>query len=164
MKSFKLITGIIITCLSMSIASCEKEDGHDYSKKEDVGSILGGLTGGSTSTSKVTKPTLKKILTTTTTSNVSFRCIFDMGGDKKSNMRCTVYWAEHAKKPSTTPTISSLRKAESMREYASSSTSSITFDRTHAGFSGGTYIYYAFECSNSKYTTKTGVMYTIVKR
>lgn len=164
MKSFKLIFGIFITCLSLSLVSCEKDDGNDNSKKDHTGSTIGGSTGGSTSTSKIKQPSLKKILTTTTTSNVSFRCIFDMGGDKKSNMRCTVYWAEYSKKPSITPTVSSLRKAESMREYASSSNTSITFDRTHAGFSGGTYIYYAFECSNSKYTTKTDVLYTIVKR
>lgn len=39
-----------------------------------------------------------------------------------------------------------------------------TFDKTHTGFNGGTFVYYYFECRNSKYTTKTNVTYTIVKR
>lgn len=35
---------------------------------------------------------------------------------------------------------------------------------SHSGLSGGTYIYYYYECRNSKYTTKTDVMWNIVKR
>ena len=38
------------------------------------------------------------------------------------------------------------------------------FDKTHTGFSGGTYVYYYFECQNSKYTTKEDIKYCIVKR
>lgn len=164
MRNFKVIIGIMLVGLSLTVASCDKDD-DDSPKKGNTGTVSGGTsTGGSSSTNKISQPTLKKILTTTTTSNVSFRCTYDMGGDKKSNMSCTVYWTQYSKKPTATPSLSDLKKAESMREYASSSNTSITFDRTHAGFSGGTYVYYAFECRNSKYTSKTGVLYTIVKR
>ena len=36
--------------------------------------------------------------------------------------------------------------------------------KSHSGFSGGNYIYYYFECENSKYSTETDVKYCIVKR
>lgn len=52
---------------------------------------------------------------------------------------------------------------ESMRQYSTTKLTT-TFDKTHAGYSGGNYIYYYFECSNSKYTTKTNITFCVVKR
>lgn len=135
------------------ITGCEKE--------EEENSYVPS-TSQETTTS-LSKPTYKKNLTTTTYDDVSFRCRFDNGGDTYDNMSCTVHWKKYSSKPSTTPKASALTTSESMRTYGSTK-SSTTFDKTHTGFSGGTYIYYYFECSNSKYTTKTDVTYCIVKR
>lgn len=113
--------------------------------------------------SKVTQSVFDKNLTTTTREDVSFRCRFKDGGDKLNNISCTVHWRTYSSKPTKTPTASDMTRHEAMRTYASTS-SSTTFDKNHTGFNGGTFVYYYFECRNSKYTTKTNVTYTIVKR
>lgn len=118
---------------------------------------------GTSSTTKITQPELERYLTTTTTDMVSLRCRFNNGGDTWDNMNCIVHWRRYASKPSTTPKASDMNQHETMRQYATTSRST-TFDKTHAGFSGGTYVYYYFECSNSKYTTKTDVTFCVVKR
>ncbi len=148
--------------MAMTAVSCSKDDdGYDPKKDNDY-EFTGG--GSGSSSSKLTEPVHKKEMTTTTTTDLTFKCIFNNGGDECSNMRCNVYWASYSKKPSSTPTASELRKCESMREYSTSSRTETTFTRSHSGLSGGTYIYYYYECSNSKYTTKTGVMWNIIKR
>ncbi len=43
-------------------------------------------------------------------------------------------------------------------------TESIVFDKSHAGYSGGTYIYYYVECRNCKGSAESSVYYAIVKR
>ncbi|MGN1217292.1 MAG: hypothetical protein ACI4TD_04875 [Phocaeicola sp.] len=131
--------------------SCEKDE--DYTSDKEV----------QKPTSNISKPTFEKNITTTTTDQVSLRCRFNNGGDTWNNMNCTVHWRKYSSKPSTTPKASDMSKHESMRQYASTSKST-TFDKTHAGFSGGTYVYYYFECRNSKYTTTTDVTYCLVKR
>lgn len=52
---------------------------------------------------------------------------------------------------------------ETMRQYDFTS-KSVTLDKSHAGFNGGEYLYYYFECSNSEYTTKTNVTFCVIKR
>lgn len=133
------------------LTACDKED--DYT----------GSSVSQTPASKVTKPALKKDLTTTTYMDLSLRCIFKNGGDTWNNMNCKVHWRAYSKKQTVTPKESDLTKHETMRQYSTTSVST-TFDKTHTGFNGGTYVYYYFECSNSKYTTKTDVTYCVVKR
>ena len=111
----------------------------------------------------VTPPSLEKYLTTTDMDGFSIRARFDNGGDDTSNMSCTVHWRAYTSKPSSRPSMSAMNRHESMRVYASTKKST-TFDKSHAGYSGGTYIYYYMECENSKYTCTTPVTYTIVKR
>ena len=149
----KIINSLFVLFVGMSFvaASCTKDD--DYTPDNEV----------QTPTSSISRPTFEKYLTTTTTDQVSLRCRFNNGGDITDNMSCTVHWKLYGSKPSSTPKESDMSKHESMRQYAATSKST-TFDKTHAGFSGGTYIYYYFECKNSKYTTKSEVTYCIVKR
>ena len=162
MKNLKFFTSILALGMALTAVSCSKDD---FVYNADDGSgFTGGGSGSGTSESKLTEPVHKKEMTTTTTTDLTFKCIFNNGGDECSNMRCNVYWASYSKKPSSTPTASELRKCESMREYSTSSRTETTFTRSHSGLSGGTYIYYYYECSNSKYTTKTGVMWNIIKR
>lgn len=111
----------------------------------------------------ITYPSLDKYLTTTDTDGFSIRARFDNGGDVTSNMSCTVHWRAYTSKPSSRPSTSAMNRHESMRIY-DKTTKSTTFDKSHAGYSGGTYIYYYMECENSKYTCTTPVTYTIVKR
>ena len=149
----KIINSLFVLFVGMSFvaASCTKDD--DYTPDNEV----------QTPTSSISRPTFEKYLTTTTTDQVSLRCRFNNGGDITDNMSCTVHWKQYGSKTSSTPKESDMSKHESMRQYAATSKST-TFDKTHAGFSGGTYIYYYFECKNSKYTTKSEVTYCIVKR
>ena len=114
--------------------------------------------------SRLTKPTLDKYLTTTTHDGVSFRVRFKNGGDTFENMSCVVHWKRYPSKPSSKPSPSDLTTVESMRTYGGGTKVSTTFDKSHAGFTGGTYLYYFFECSNSRYTTKTDVTFCIIPR
>ena len=152
MRYNNLILPFLIIGFSIMSTSCNKDD-EAYSS---------GNTGGN-NTSKVSQPVFDKNLTTTTTSDVSFRCRFTNGGDTWENMNCVVHWRQYSSKPSTTPKTSDMTKHEQMRQYATTSTKT-TFDKTHTGFSGGTYVYYYFECKNSKFVTKKNITYCIVKR
>lgn len=142
----------MLLALAVFVASsCGTDDDEDYTPKQEE------------TTSNLSEPTFAKNLTTTTQSEVSFRSRFDNGGDTYDNMSCVVHYATYSSKQSKTPKTSALSKRESMRVY-SSTKHSTTFDKTHTGYSGGTYVYYYFECSNSKYTTKTDVTFCVVKR
>lgn len=67
-----------------------------------------------------------------------------------------------------------LTKVESMRQYGPAvyhnigskkgMTESIVFDKSHAGYNGGTYIYYYVECENSVGSASSSISYKIVKR
>lgn len=127
-----------------------------------------------TNTSKVTKPTFDKFLSTTDTDGFSIRVRFKTGGDKESNIHATVYWKAYSKKLSSKPSKSELTKVESMRQYESATyhntglkkgmTESIVFDKSHAGYNGGIYIYYYVECKNSVGSDESPISYEIVKR
>lgn len=149
-KHFRLLLLILVAATPL-ITSCEEDNDYTPYNKEQ------------TSSSKVSKPVFEKNLTTTTTSTFSLRCRFNNGGDTSDNMQCTVHYRKYSTKPSKQPTTSDMYIHESMRQYGSTSKTT-TFDKSHAGVSGGTYIYYYFECSNSKYKAKTNVTYCIVKR
>ncbi len=151
MKKFKSLLFVLVAGLSLLSIGCDKDD--DGNSNKEVQKPV----------TNISKPTFEKYLTTTTTSDVSLRCRFNNGGDTWNNMSCTVHWRSYASKPTTTPKASNMTKHESMRQYASTSRST-TFDKTHAGFSSGTYVYYYFECKNSKYTTTTNVTFCVVKR
>lgn len=152
MRSFKTLLLALCVGFSLLVAGCDNDD-YDYNN--------GDVT--QPSTSRVSKPSFEKYLTTTTYEEVSFRCRFANGGDTWENMGCTVHWREYRSKPSTVPKASDMTKHETMRIYATTSRST-TFDKTHTGFSGGTYVYYYFECHNSKYRIKTNVTHCVVKR
>ncbi len=143
---------MLIAGISLFATSCDKDDDDHSSPNVEQ-----------TTTSNVTSPTFDKNLTTATYSDISMRCRFTNGGDTWENMSCTVHWRKYSTKQSSVPKASDLTNSETMRQYATTSTKT-TFDKTHTGFSGGTYVYYYFECKNSKYTTKTDVTYCIVKR
>lgn len=130
--------------------------------------------GQGNDTKTITKPTFDKFLTTTDTDGFSIRVRFKTGGDKENNLSAKVYWKAYPKKPSSNPLKSDLTKAESMRQYGAAvyhntgtkkgMTESIVFDKSHAGYNGGTYIYYYVECHNSKGAAESPLDYTIVKR
>lgn len=146
---------ILIFVILVATASCEKEE------PKRSGSYSSSSSG--TLTNKVSKPKYEKNLTTTDLDGFSIRLRFNNGGDSYDNMSCTLYWSAYPSKPSKTPQKSNLRKVEDMRIYDHNKKSTV-FDKSHAGYSGGTYIYYCAECSNSKGTCTTNVTYTIVKR
>lgn len=157
-KLFNILAIIAILCFATVLAtSCDKD--------EDGGGYSGGGNSGGTQTpvTKVTAPVFDMYLTTTTLYDVSFRGRFINGGDTWQNMSCKVHWRKYYSKPSVTPKASDMNQHETMRQYANTKTK-ITFDRTHSSFRGGEYVYYYFECSNSRYTTKTPVTFCVVKK
>lgn len=123
---------------------------------------------------KISAPKFDKYLTTTDLDGFIIRVRFKTGGDKESNLSATVHWKSYSKKPSTTPAKKELAKVESMKQYGSAiyhntgskkgMTESIVFDKSHAGYNGGTYIYYYVECKNSVGSASSSMSYTIVKR
>lgn len=137
------------------LVACEKDEGGDTSDFSSSAS--------QNDFANIKAPSLDSYLTTTDSDGFSIRIRFNNGGDKTENMSCTVYWKAYASKPATAPKASSLTKAEPMRVYASTKVKT-TFDKSHAGYNGGTYIYYYAKCSNSKYSCTTPVTFTIVKR
>ena len=148
MKKIILLT-IMFGLFSFAFISCNKsEPNFEY---EDVFD------------SAVDAPSFDKYLTTTDTDGFSIRLRFNNGGDDRENMSCKVYWKAYSSKPSATPTEQDLSKSEEMRIYDHTKAKT-TFDKSHAGYAGGTYIYYYAVCRNSKGSCKTNVTYTIVKR
>lgn len=136
----------------VAATSCDKEEDTSFDEPETPAS------------SSLSAPELDKYLTTTDYDGVSFRVRFSNGGDTNENMSCRVHWRTYASKQSRTPEASDMTEHENMRQYGGGTKTKTTFDKSHAGFSGGTYLYYYFECSNSRHTTKTDVTYCIVKR
>ena len=142
---------LIIAVAMLGLISCEKYDpinSNNVSYHEST---------------NITMPSFEKYLTTTDYDGFSIRMRFDNGGDTRENMSCTVHWRAYSSKPSKTPTKSDLTKNESMRIYGSTVRSTV-FDKSHAGYNGGTYIYYCATCSNSRYSVTTPVTFCIVKR
>lgn len=154
MKSIKSIFIALMALLSsLMIVSCDKEDDNTFFSEPKT-----------PTTSKLSAPKLDKHLTTTDYDGVSFRVRFTNGGDVNDNMSCKVHWCRYASKPSKTPKASDMNKHESMRQYGTGTSTKTTFDKSHAGIGGGSYLYYYFECSNSRNTTKTDVTFCVVKR
>lgn len=146
---FAILQVLLLGTVSFSASSCEQDD--PYLEYENI------------TTSNVSLPTFDKYLTTTDTDGFSIRLRFKNGGDDRENMSCVVHWRAYPSKPSTSPKESDLTKSEQMRIYDHTKTKT-TFDKSHAGYNGGTYIYYYAECKNSKGSCKTKINYTIVKR
>lgn len=149
-SKFKYIALALV--LATALVSCNKEE---YSSEIDIEIP--------SNSSKLEKPKEKRNLTTTTHSEVSFRPTFTNGGDISDNMNCIVHWRKYSSKPTKTPKASDMTNHESMRIYSIQKYQTV-FDKTHTGFNGGQYVYYYFECSNSKYTTQTDITYCVVKR
>ena len=149
------------TCLFCGCSPDDENDNHSSSTT-------------TTTMQKITAPKFDKYLTTTDLDGFSIRVRFKTDGDKESNLSATVHWKSYSKKPSSTPTKKELTKVESMRQYGSAvyhntgskkgMTESIVFDKSHAGYNGGTYIYYYVECKNSVGSASSSISYTIVKR
>ncbi len=152
MKISKLL---VVTTFFVSLlfaVSCGKDD-NTFNREPDF-----------PESSNLTYPELDKYLTTTDYDGVSFRVRFTNGGDVNENMNCKVHWRRYSSKQTKTPKASDMTEHETMRQYGAGTKTKTTFDKSHAGFSGGTYLYYYFECSNSSYTTKTDVTHCVVKR
>ena len=141
--------GIIFCILTFCIVSCDKNDA-DFEYEDVV-------------TNNVSAPSFDKCLTTTDTDGFTIRLRFTNGGDDRENMSCQVYWKAYSSKPTSTPTERDLTQSEQMRIYDHTKTKT-TFDKSHAGYNGGTYIYYYAVCKNSKGNCKTNITYTIIKR
>ena len=165
MKKAFFLTSVCLTFATCLFCGCSPDDENDNHSSS---------TTTTTTTQKISAPKFDKYLTTTDLDGFSIRVRFKTGGDKESNLSATVYWKNYSKKPSSTPTKKELTKIESMRQYGSAvyhntgskkgMTESIFFDKSHAGYNGGTYIYYYVECRNSVGIASSSISYTIVKR
>lgn len=143
---------ILLCIFTLCLISCEKDtNDHNYSNSSSHNS------------STVSAPTFDTYLTTTDKDGFDIRIRFKNGGDKYDNMKCTVYWKRYSSKPSTTPLKSDMTNVEEMRIYDHNQRST-TFDKAHAGYSGGSYIYYYAICTNSAGHCSTNLTYCIVKR
>lgn len=152
MKTAKTIFVALISLFSsVMIVSCDKDDDNTIFNEPDTPAA-----------SNLSAPKADMYLTTTDYDGVSFRVRFTNGGDITENMSCKVHWRRYSTKQTKTPKASDMTNHESMRQYGGGTSTKTTFDKSHAGISG--YLYYYFECSNSRYTTTTDVTYCVVKR
>ena len=134
-KQIAVLRCLLLSILILTFQSCEKEDfDYDYNK------II---------TDNISVPKFDKYLTTTDLDGFSIRLRFTNGGDKRENMSCLIYWRAYPQKPASTPLERDMTNSESMRIYSHNSANT-TFDKSHAGYNGGTYIYYYAVCKNSK--------------
>lgn len=153
MKTAKTILIALMTMFpSVMLVSCDKDDDNTFFTEPNTPTI-----------SNLSAPKADMYLTSTDYDGVSFRIRFTNGGDVNKNMSCKVHWRRYSSKQTKKPKASDMTNHESMRQYGATSTKT-TFDKSHAGISGGSYLYYYFECSNSRYTTTTDVTYCVVKR
>lgn len=150
MKISEVILFVFFALAVLVMTSCEKDELLENDVIEE-------------SVSFVSKPAFDKYLVTTTLYDVNLGARFVNGGDSWENMKCKVHWRKYSSKPAKAPKKSDMDKHETMRIYATTKTKT-TFMKEHSGFSGGNYIYYYFECENSKYSVETDVNYCIVKR
>ena len=150
MKISEVILFVFFALAVLVMTSCEKDELLENDAIEE-------------SVSSVSKPAFDKYLVTTTLYDVNLGARFVNGGDSWENMKCKVHWRKYSSKPAKAPKKSDMDKHEIMRIYATTKTKT-TFMKEHSGFSGGNYIYYYFECENSKYSVETDVNYCIVKR
>lgn len=158
----KILTTLFSLMLCFVITSCGEDEPESPSTNPS----------GTSNTSKVTKPSYDKDLSTSDLASFSIRVRFKTGGDKESNLSAKVHWKAYSSKPSNKPSKSDLTKVESMRQYGGATyhntgskkgmTESIVFDKSHAGY-GGSYIYYYVECENSKGSASSSVTYLIAK-
>lgn len=158
----KLIN-VIFVVFALLFSSCEKDEPNVPSSSTS-----------STSKQTITKPSFDKFLSTSDYASFSIRVRFKTGGDKEQNMSATVHWKAYSSKPSKTPSKNDLTKVESMRQYGTATyyntgpkkgmTESIIFDKSHAGYSGGNYIYYFVECRNSKGSASSSITYMVTPR
>ncbi|MDE7401801.1 MAG: hypothetical protein K2M87_00100 [Muribaculaceae bacterium] len=164
MKFNKLFSTTLMA-IAVLFSSCETDEPHKPSSSTS-----------STTTSKqtITKPSFDKFLSTADKASFSIRVRFKTGGDKEQNLSAIVHWRAYSSKPSKTPSKSDLTKVESMRQYGAATyyktgskkgmTESIVFDKSHAGYSGGNYIYYYVECRNSKGSATSSITYMVTPR
>lgn len=151
-KMISIFKSLTLVIFLVSVVSCDKDEpDFEYNDEEDV------------VTSKVLAPSFDKYLTTTDYDGFSIGLWFKNGGDVRDNMSCQVYWKAYSKRPSSTPAEQDLTNCEQMRIKYHGETKTL-FEKSHAGFNGGTYIYYYAMCKNSKGSCKTKITYTIIKR
>lgn len=155
----KFLTYLLPVLLCFVIVACTDDEPKSNSSSSE--SILDKKP-------EITKPSFDKDLSCSDLASFSIRVRFKTGGDTESNLRAVVHWDSYTSKPSKKPSKSDLSKQESMRQYGGATyhntgskkgmTESIVFDKSHAGY-GGRYIYFYVECSNSKGTAESPVMY-----
>lgn len=152
MKTYNFIAWIsFIFLVSMAFMSCNKEDDEtEY--------------GGSISNSSFSKPKFEKNLTSSNVGMCAFKCRFSNGGDKRSNMKCKVYYEAYSSKPSRAPRSSDLSNVKSLGTLSSESTASSTTFYHLISSHGGYTLYYMFECSNSGQTAQSSIMSITVKK
>lgn len=158
------ISCTIFMVIALLCSSCEPEEPKNPSSSSS----------STTNKQTISKPSFDKFLSTSDKASFSIRVRFKTGGDKEQNLSAIVHWKAYTSKPSKTPSKSNLTKIESMRQYGAATyhntgskkgmTESIVFDKSHAGYSGGNYIYYYVECSNSKGSASSSITYMVTPR
>ena len=146
----KVIRLLVLSVFIALFIACDKDEPDtDYGQ-------------GSTTSTSVSAPVYKKDLTTSDYDGFAIRVRYNNGGDELKNMSCTVYWRAYSSKPSSV-SKGDMSKSESMRVYGSTKETT-TFEKAHAGYNGGTYIYYYTKCSNSKYSAESPLTFEIIPR
>lgn len=154
MRINKFLSLIWLFFAATLLASCGEDEPYVPDRNNDY---------VSSTTEKIVKPTFKKDLSAGINDGVKFYCRFDNGNDDSDNMSCIVHWIAYYNKPSSTPTKSDMYYHDNMRLYQQSSSSTV-FEKEHAGRKTWGYVYYYFECSNSKGSTETDISHVYVRK
>ncbi len=140
--SFALVVGLLVGCSKDEDASGSKSDGSIFDKN------------------KVTKPTIKHVVCTTTTTDfdVTYRVT-----SEESPQSVVLHYVAFNKKASNVKK-SDCKNISYCHYFEPVGKTNYNCRFRHTGFNAGYYIYYYCEATNSAGTTESNVTYQIFKR
>jgi len=157
-KSIKILTWGLATLLCIFINSCDVDEPSNNS--DENASHKSDL---SLPESDLSLPEFRSDLSHGDFDGVYFRCRFGNGGDSNDNMSCVVHWIRYTEEPASTPQKHDMDYHEEMRNFKSDRFS-IVFEKAHAGKSVRGWLYYYFECTNSKGSTESEIYTRYVRQ
>jgi len=160
-RTFKHFIAVLIPLFCLLFSSCNVEE---PGKTEET-------TNSSSNTnieqyddeSELSAPEFRSDLSHGDYDGVYFRCRIETGNDDSNNLSCIVHWIRYKEKPTTIPRKRDMVNHEEMRHY-SDSRFSVVFDKAHAGPSVRGWLYYYFECTNSKTSSESDISTRYVRQ
>ena len=150
MKQFKYLAILLINlCMAGVFCACGGDDDDDdyaYPNNEESGH----------SSHNVSRPSISVLTATSTTTE--FTVVFEVRSEEEPSS-VTLHYGRNSSSTSS-PTINKSSSCRLQRK----ANNTYYYSKTHAGFTGGNYIYFYGEVTNSAGTSKSQTSHVIIKR